>query len=51
MGPYSLQIRTPNGSLLYANQQALANVDLYLGFSRAYAVRGLRAFAEAMTAP
>ena len=24
--------------------------DLYLGFSRAYAVRGLRAFAEAMTA-
>ena len=30
--------------------RALANVDLYLGFSRAYAVRGLRAFAEAMTA-
>ena len=28
----------------------LANVDLYLGFSRAYAVRGLRALAEAMTA-
>lgn len=31
-------------------ERALANVDLYLGFSRAYAVRGLRAFAEAMTA-
>ncbi|MYC81302.1 MAG: AAA family ATPase [Acidobacteria bacterium] len=30
--------------------RALANVDLYLSFSRAYAVRGLRAFAEAMTA-
>ena len=30
-------------------ERALANVDLYLGFSRAYAVRGLRAFAEAMT--
>ena len=31
-------------------ERALANVDLYLGFSRTYAVRGLRAFAEAMTA-
>ena len=31
-------------------ERALANVDLYLSFSRAYAVRGLRAFAEAMTA-
>ena len=31
-------------------ERALANVDLYLGFSRAYAVRGLRAFAEAMAA-
>ncbi len=31
-------------------QRALANVDLYLSLSRAYAVRGLRAFAEAMTA-
>lgn len=31
-------------------ERALANVDLYLGYSRAYAVRGLRAFAEAMTA-
>ena len=31
-------------------ERALANVDLYLGFSRPYAVRGLRAFAEAMTA-
>ena len=31
-------------------ERALANVDLYLEFSRAYAVRGLRAFAEAMTA-
>ncbi len=31
-------------------ERALANVDLYLGFSRAYAVRGLRAFAETMTA-
>ena len=31
-------------------ERALANVDLYLGFSRAYAVRGLRAFAEAMSA-
>jgi ATP-dependent exoDNAse (exonuclease V) beta subunit len=31
-------------------ERALANVDLYLGLSRAYAVRGLRAFAEAMTA-
>ena len=30
-------------------ERALSNVDLYLGFSRAYAVRGLRAFAEAMT--
>ena len=31
-------------------ERALANVDLYLGLGRAYAVRGLRAFAEAMTA-
>ena len=31
-------------------ERALANVDLYLSFSRAFAVRGLRAFAEAMTA-
>ena len=31
-------------------ERALANVDLFLGFSRAYAVRGLRAFAEAMMA-
>jgi ATP-dependent exoDNAse (exonuclease V) beta subunit len=31
-------------------ERALANVDLYLGLSRAYAVRGLRAFAEAVTA-
>ena len=31
-------------------ERALANVDLYLSFSRAYTVRGLRAFAEAMTA-
>ena len=31
-------------------ERALANVDLFLSFSRAYAVRGLRAFAEAMTA-
>ena len=31
-------------------ERALANVDLYLSFSRAYAVRGMRAFAEAMTA-
>ena len=31
-------------------ERALANVDLYLGISRAYAVRGLRAFAEVMTA-
>lgn len=31
-------------------ERALANVDLYLNFSRSYAVRGLRAFAEAMTA-
>ena len=31
-------------------ERALANVDLYLSFSRAYAVRGLRAFTEAMTA-
>ncbi|MFL9914001.1 UvrD-helicase domain-containing protein [Paraburkholderia fungorum] len=29
--------------------RALANVDLYLGLSAAYAVRGLGAFAEAMT--
>ena len=32
------------------SERALANVDLYLSFTRAYAVRGLRAFAEAMTA-
>ncbi len=31
-------------------ERALANVDLYLSLTRAYAVRGLRAFAEAMTA-
>ena len=31
-------------------ERALANVDLYLSLSRAYSVRGLRAFAEAMTA-
>ncbi len=31
-------------------ERALANVDLYLGFSQAHAVRGLRAFAEAVTA-
>ena len=31
-------------------QRAMANVDHYLSLSRAYAVRGLRAFAEAMTA-
>lgn len=31
-------------------ERALANVDLYLSLSRAYAVRGLRAFAETMTA-
>lgn len=31
-------------------ERALANVDLYLNLSRQYAVRGLRAFAEAMTA-
>ena len=31
-------------------ERALANVDLYLSFSRGYSVRGLRAFAEAMTA-
>ena len=31
-------------------ERALANVDLYLSFSRAYAVRGLLAFAEAITA-
>ena len=31
-------------------ERALANVDLYLNLSRPYAVRGLRAFAEAMTA-
>ena len=31
-------------------ERALANVDLYLSFSRAYAVRGLRAFSETMTA-
>ena len=31
-------------------ERALANVDLYLSFSRDYAVRGIRAFAEAMMA-
>ncbi|MCA1398435.1 UvrD-helicase domain-containing protein [Bradyrhizobium sp. BRP56] len=31
-------------------ERALANVDLYLSLSTRYAVRGLRAFAEAMTA-
>ena len=31
-------------------ERALANVDLYLSLSRAYAVRGLRAFSDAMTA-
>jgi len=31
-------------------ERALANVDLYLGMSRNYVARGLRAFAEAMTA-
>lgn len=31
-------------------ERALANVDLYLGFAASYAVRGLRAFAEAMKA-
>lgn len=31
-------------------ERALANVDLYLSFSTSYAVRGMRAFAEAMTA-
>lgn len=31
-------------------ERALANVDLYLSLSTAYAVRGLRAFSEAMTA-
>ena len=30
-------------------ERTLANVDRYLSFSRAYAVRGLRAFAETMT--
>jgi ATP-dependent exoDNAse (exonuclease V) beta subunit len=30
-------------------ERALANVDLYLNMSKGYAVRGLRAFAEAMT--
>ncbi|WP_244550953.1 UvrD-helicase domain-containing protein [Bradyrhizobium sp. Rc2d] len=30
-------------------ERALANVDLYLSLSTGYAVRGLRAFAEAMT--
>ncbi len=30
-------------------ERVLANVDLFLSMSRAYAVRGLRAFAEAMT--
>ncbi len=30
-------------------ERALANVDLYLSLSNAYAVRGLRAFSEAMT--
>jgi exodeoxyribonuclease-5 len=31
-------------------ERALANVDLYLSLSTGYAVRGLRAFADAMTA-
>jgi superfamily I DNA/RNA helicase len=31
-------------------ERALANVDLYLSLTQAYAVRGLRALAEAMTA-
>lgn len=31
-------------------ERALANVDLYLSLSTGYAVRGLRSFAEAMTA-
>jgi ATP-dependent exoDNAse (exonuclease V) beta subunit len=31
-------------------ERALANLDLYLSFSRAFAVRGLRAFAATMTA-
>ncbi|RDI98954.1 ATP-dependent endonuclease [Dyella solisilvae] len=31
-------------------ERALANVDLYLSLTTAFAVRGLRAFAEAMTA-
>jgi len=31
-------------------ERALANVDLYLNMSKGYAVRGLRAFAEAITA-
>jgi len=31
-------------------ERALANVDLYLSLSRAYAVRGFRAFAEVMAA-
>ena len=31
-------------------ERALANLDLYLSFSRVFAVRGLRAFAETMTA-
>ncbi len=31
-------------------ERALANVDLYLSLASSYAVRGLRAFAEAMTA-
>ncbi len=31
-------------------ERALANVDLYLSLSAGYAVRGLRAFSEAMTA-
>lgn len=31
-------------------ERALANVELYLSLSTSYAVRGLRAFSEAMTA-
>jgi ATP-dependent exoDNAse (exonuclease V) beta subunit len=31
-------------------ERALANVDLYLSMSKAYAIRGMRAFSEAMTA-
>lgn len=30
-------------------ERALANVDLYLSFARSYAIRGLKAFSDAMT--